>query len=164
MESFIPETSEDCQGQVSKPDFYKDLQGTTELLLTIANSMPVPVIVSSLADGTILYSNDLCRQAFGFTAFKSIDGQKAEMLYHNPADRQEMLLRVAGNGHVRETEVRLKKADGTLFWASVSMRYVTLLSGKAVLSVFCDITDRKRAAAQEQELPAPMHLLGRRTG
>ena len=161
MESFIPETSEDCQGQVSKPDFYKELQGTTELLLTIANSMPVPVIVSSLADGTILYSNDLCRQAFGFTALKSIDGQKASMLYHNPADREEMLLRLACNGHVRETEVRLKKADGTLFWASVSMRYLTLLSGKAVLSVFCDITDRKRAAAQEQELLASIHLRAR---
>ena len=161
MESFIPENSEDCQGEVSKPDFYKDLQGTTELLLTIANSMPVPVIVSSLADGTILYSNDLCRQAFGLTAFKSIDGEKASMLYHNPADREEMLLRLAGNGHVRETEVRLKKADGTLFWASVSMRYLTLLSGKAVLSVFCDITDRKRAAAQEQELLASIHLRAR---
>ncbi len=161
MESFIPETSEDSQGQVSKPDFYKDLQGTTELLLTIANSMPIPVIVSSLADGTILYSNDLCRQAFGFTAFKSIDGEKADLLYHNPADREELLLRLAYNGHVRETEVRLKKADGTLFWASVSMRYLTLLSGKAVLSVFCDITDRKRAAAQEQELLASIHLRAR---
>jgi diguanylate cyclase (GGDEF)-like protein/PAS domain S-box-containing protein len=161
MESFIPENSEDCQGHVSKPDFYKELQGTTELLLTIANSMPIPAIVSSLADGTILYSNDLCRQAFGFTAFKSIDGQKASMLYHNPADREEMLLRLACNEHVRETEVRLKKADGTLFWASVSMRYLTLLSGKAVLSVFCDITDRKRAAAQEQELLASIHLRAR---
>jgi len=161
MESFIPENSEDCQGHVSKPDFYKELQGTTELLLTIANSMPIPAIVSSLADGTILYSNDLCRQAFGFTAFKSIDGQKASMLYHNPADREELLLRLACNEHVRETEVRLKKADGTLFWASVSMRYLTLLSGKAVLSVFCDITDRKRAAAQEQELLASIHLRAR---
>lgn len=161
MESFIPENSEDSQGQVSKPYFYKELQGTTELLLTMANSMPIPMIVSSLADGTILYSNDLCRQAFGFTAFKSIDGLKASMLYHNPADREEMLLRLACNGHVRETEVRLKKADGTLFWASVSMRYLTLLSGKAVLSVFCDITDRKRAAAQEQELLASIHLRAR---
>ena len=161
MESFIPENSEDSQGQVSKPDLYKDLQGTTELLLTIANSMPIPAIVSSLADGTILYSNDLCHQAFGFTAFKSINGQKASMLYHNPADREEMLLRLACNEHVRETEVRLKKADGTLFWASVSMRYLTLLSGKAVLSVFCDITDRKRAAAQEQEMLASIHLRAR---
>src|ERR687885_790916 len=161
MESFIPEHSEDSQGQVSKPDLYKELQGTTELLLTIANSMPIPMIVSNLADGTILYSNDLCRQAFGFTAFKSIDGEKASMLYHNPADREEMLLRLACNGHVRDTEVRLKKADGTLFWASVSMRYLTLLSGKAVLSVFSDITDRKRAAAQEQELLASIHLRAR---
>lgn len=161
MESFIPENSENCHGWASKPDLYKELQGTKELLLTIANSMPMPLIVSSLADGTILYSNDLCRQAFGFTAFKSIERQKADILYHNPAERQELLLRLARNEHVRETEVRLKKADGTLFWASVSMRYLTLVSGKAVLSVFSDITDRKRAAAKEQELLTSIHSRAR---
>ncbi len=161
MESFIPENSENCHGWACKPDLYKELQGTKELLLTIANSMPMPLIVSSLADGTILYSNDLCRQAFGFTGLKSIDRQKAEMLYNKPADRQELLLQLARNGHVRETEVRLKKADGTLFWASVSMRYLTLVSGKAVLSVFSDITDRKRAAAKEQELLASIHSRAR---
>ncbi|MEG4037230.1 EAL domain-containing protein [Microcoleus sp. S36b_A4] len=161
MESFIPENSENCHGWASKPDLYKELQGTKELLLTIANSMPIPLIVSSLADGTILYSNDLCRQAFGFTGFKSIDRHKAEMLYHKPAERQELLLRLARNGHVRETEVRLKKADGTLFWASVSMRYLTLVSGKAVLSAFTDITDRKRVAAKEQELLTSIHSRAR---
>ncbi|MBD1829694.1 EAL domain-containing protein [Microcoleus vaginatus GB1-A2] len=161
MESFIPENSEDCQGCASKPDLDEELQATKELLLTIANSMPMPLIVSSLADSTILYSNDLCREAFGLTAFQLIERQKAEMFYNNPADRKELLSRLACNGHVRETEVRLKKADGTLFWATVSMRYLTLRSEKAVLSVFCDITDRKRAAAKEQELLTSIHLRAR---
>jgi len=162
MESFIPENSEDYQGCASKPDLYEELQGTKELLLTtIANSMPMPMIVSSFPDGTILYSNDLCRQAFGLKAFQSIDHQKVSILYNQPAERQEMLEDLACNGHVRETEVRLKKADGTLFWATVSMRYLTLVSGKAVLSVFCDISDRKRAVAKEQELLASIHLRAR---
>jgi len=160
MESFIPEKCQDCQGSAAKPDLYQKLQGTQELLLTIANSMPMPTIVSSLADGTILYSNDLCHQVFGFKAFE-IDGKKASTLYNNPAQRHELLDALARNGQVRETEIRLKKADGTLFWASVSMRYLTLLSEKAVLSVFCDITDRKRAAAKEQELLASIHLRAR---
>ncbi|MEG4800783.1 EAL domain-containing protein [Microcoleus sp. ARI1-B5] len=161
MESFIPENCEHYQGCASKPDLYEELQGTKELLLTIANSMPMPLIVSSLADGTILYSNDLCHQAFEIKAFQSIDRQKASMLYNNPADRQELLDVLARNGQVRETEVRLKKADGTLFWATVSMRYLTLLSEKAVLSVFCDITERKRACKKEQELLASIHLRAR---
>ncbi|MEG4573148.1 EAL domain-containing protein [Microcoleus sp. N3A4] len=161
MESFIPENCEDCQGRASQPALYQELQITKELMLTIANSMPMPAIVSSLADGTILYSNDLCRQAFGLTGFKSIDRQKVDIFYHNSSDRQELLSRLARNAHVRETEVRLKKADGTLFWATVSMRYLTLRSERAVLSVFSDITDRKRAAAQEQELLASIHLRAR---
>ncbi|MEO9126051.1 MAG: GAF domain-containing protein, partial [Microcoleus sp.] len=161
MESFIPENCEDCQNCASKTDLYQELQVPKELLLMIANSMPMPVIVSSLADGTIFYSNDLCRQAFGFKAFQSIDRQKAEMLYNNPAQRQELLFDLARDGHVRDKEVRLKKADGTLFWANVSMRYLTLRSEKAVLSVFFDITDRKRVATKEQELLASIHLRAR---
>ncbi|MEG4862785.1 MULTISPECIES: EAL domain-containing protein [unclassified Microcoleus] len=160
MESFIPENGEHCQGSAAKPELYPELQATKELLLTIANSMPMPTIVSSLADGTILYSNDLCHQVFGFKAF-DIDGKKASTLYNNPADRHELLDALARNGQVREIEVRLKKADGTLFWASVSMRYLTLLSEKSVLSVFCDISDRKRAAAKEQDLLASIHLRAR---
>ncbi|MCC3495063.1 MAG: EAL domain-containing protein [Microcoleus sp. PH2017_40_RAT_O_B] len=161
MESFIPENGEDCQGCAAKPDLYEELQETKELLLTIANSMPMPMIVSSLPDGIILYSNDLCRQAFGLRAFQSIDHQPASILYNNPAERQQLLEDLARNGYVRETEVRLKKADGTLFWATVSMRYLTLLSEKTVLSVFCDITERKLAAAKEQELLASIHLRAR---
>ncbi|MEG4320015.1 MULTISPECIES: EAL domain-containing protein [unclassified Microcoleus] len=161
MESFIPENGEDCQGCAAKPDLYEELQGTKELLLTIANSMPMPMIVSSFPDGTILYSNDLCREAFGLRAFQSIDRERASMLYNQPAERQELLEELARNGYVRETEVRLKKADGTLFWATVSMRYLTLLSEKTVLSVFCDITERKLAATKEQELLASIHLRAR---
>ncbi|MEG3848410.1 EAL domain-containing protein [Microcoleus sp. herbarium19] len=161
MEIFLPENCEDDRGCASKPDLYQELQGTKELLLTIANSMPMPLIVSSLPDGTILYSNDLCRQAFGIESFESIDRQPASMLYHQPADRQKLLSELARSGLVNETEVRLKKADGTLFWATVSMRYLTLLSEKTVLSVFCDITERKRAAAKEQELLASIHLRAR---
>ncbi|MEG4457770.1 EAL domain-containing protein [Microcoleus sp. N9_A1] len=160
MESFIPENCEDCQGSAAKADLYQELQGTQELLLTIANSMPMPTIISSLVEGTILYSNDLCHQVFGFKEFE-IDGKKASTLYSNPAQRHELLDVLARNGQVREIEVRLKKADGTLFWASVSMRYLTLLSEKSVLSVFCDISDRKRAAAKEQELLASIHLRAR---
>ena len=161
MEIFLPENCEDDRGCASKPDLYQELQGTKELLLTIANSMPMPLIVSSLPDGIILYSNDLCRQAFGIKSFESIDRQPASMLYHQPADRQKLLSELARNGLVHETEMRLKKADGTLFWATVSMRNLTLLSEKTVLSVFCDITERKRAAAKEQELLASIHLRAR---
>ena len=161
MESLTPENGEDCQGCAAKPDLYEELPGTKELLLTIANSMPMPMIVSTVAEGKILYSNDLCRQAFGLGARESIDGEPASILYNNPAEPQELLEELAGNGQVCETEVRLKKADGTLFWATVSMRYLTLLSQKTVLSVFCDITERKLAATKEQELLTSIHLRAR---
>ncbi|NJL67261.1 MAG: PAS domain S-box protein, partial [Microcoleus sp. SM1_3_4] len=97
------------------------LEETKELFLAFADSMPVPLVVSSLATGTILYCNDLCDLAFGVTASEFIDRQHAETLYSNPADRRQLLEVLARDGYVREAEVRLKKADGTEFWATVSM-------------------------------------------
>jgi diguanylate cyclase (GGDEF)-like protein/PAS domain S-box-containing protein len=156
--SFI---SQDCEGCAFQTGMQEAVQDTQELFLTIADSMPVSLVISSLADGTILYCNDLCRMAFGLTASESLHRQKAETLYNNPAERQELLDILAVEGLVREAEVRLKKADDTLFWATVSMRYLTLQSEKVVLSVFCDITERKRVSALEQELLGSIHLRAR---
>jgi diguanylate cyclase (GGDEF)-like protein/PAS domain S-box-containing protein len=158
LESFIPEH---CHGCAFKPEVYEAVQETKELLLAIADSTPVPLAISSLADGTILYCNDLFDLAFGLTAEESIEVQTAERLYQNPVDCQKLLELLAINGYVREVEVRLKKVDGTLFWGTVSMRYLTLHSQTTVLWVFCDITERKRVAALEQELLASIHVRAR---
>ncbi|TAD82168.1 MAG: EAL domain-containing protein [Oscillatoriales cyanobacterium] len=158
MESLIPEHCQSCD---FKSEVREALQDTQELLLTIAESMPLPLAISSLADSTILYCNDLCATSFGIKRADSIEHQKAETLYNNPADRQKLLEELARNQHVSEAEVCLKKADGTLFWATVSMRYLTLHSEKAVLSVFCDITEQKRAEALERQLLASIHCRAR---
>ncbi|MEG4497397.1 EAL domain-containing protein [Microcoleus sp. F10-C6] len=158
FDNFIPQ---DCHGCGFKTGMQEALQQTKEIFLTIADAMPVPLVISSLADGTILYYNDLCGIAFGLTASESLERKKAETLYSDPAERQELLDILAVEGHVREAEVRLKTTDGTLFWATVSMRYLTLHSEKVVLSVFCDISERKRVAALEQELLGSIHLRAR---
>ena len=152
---------QDCQGCAFETGIPEALQQTKELFLTIADSMPVPLMISSPADGKILYGNDLCGIFFGLKPGDLIHDQKAEIFYSNPADRQKLLEELTRNERVCEAEVRAKKADGTLFWVTVSIRYLTLQSEKVLLSVFCDITERKRAAAKEQELLASIHLRAR---
>ncbi len=158
LESLIPEN---CQGCAVKSEVREALQETQELFLAIADSMPVPLVISSLADSTILYYNDLCGIFFGLKPEESMEHQKATTFYSNPADRQKLLEELGRNGRVCEAEVRVKKVDGTLFWATVSIRYLTFQSEKVLLSVFCDITERKRAEAAEQELLASIHLRAR---
>jgi diguanylate cyclase (GGDEF)-like protein/PAS domain S-box-containing protein len=158
LDRLIPKN---CQGCALKSEVREALQKTQELFLAIADSMPVPLAISSLADSTILYYNDLCGIFFGLELGESIDSEKATEFYSNPADRHKLLEELAGNGRVCEAEVCLKKADGTIFWATVSMRYLKLQSEKVLLSVFCDITERKRAEAAEQELLASIHLRAR---
>jgi len=103
-------TLEDSQGPgFASQTSGKDLQGTTELLLTIANSMPIPMIVSSPADGTIPYSNDLCCQAFVYSI--QVDRRPKKPPCFKLADhRGNVVATPPATDTSRQTEVRLKKS------------------------------------------------------
>jgi diguanylate cyclase (GGDEF)-like protein/PAS domain S-box-containing protein len=119
------------------------LQETKELLSAITQSAPLPLAVSRKSDATILYCNDLFALTFGVSP-TDIIGRKLPEFYRDPSDREPLVEILHTQGYVREAEVQLKKADGTAFWASLSMRQLTLQGEAAVLSIFSDITDRKR--------------------
>ncbi|HLO48527.1 MAG TPA: PAS domain S-box protein [Kamptonema sp.] len=132
-----------CEGCALKQEVEQSLQETKELLGAIAQAAPLPLVVTRASDAAILYCNDLFDLTFGVPP-TSLIGCKLSELYHNPVDRQPLLEVLKTQGYVREAEVRLKKTDGTVFWAAVSMRPLTLQGEAAVLSVFSDITNRKR--------------------
>ncbi|HEY9909058.1 MAG TPA: PAS domain S-box protein, partial [Thermosynechococcaceae cyanobacterium] len=125
------------------------LQASEARFRAIAEASPTPVIISRVADGLLLYANALVEQTFGLSG-EELMGYKAPDLYHDAIDRQAMLERLFKEGHIPHLEVRVKKADGTLFWVSISLRLITFDNEAAVLSAFYDITERKQAEATLQ--------------
>ncbi|OCR01677.1 diguanylate cyclase [Oscillatoriales cyanobacterium USR001] len=132
----------DCQAITQEVELA--LQETKELLSAIAQSAPLPLAVSRKSDAEILYCNDLFALTFGVSPTDMI-GRKLPEFYRVPSDREPLIEMLQNQGYVREAEVQLKRADGTTFWAALSMRQLTLQGEAAVLSIFSDITDRKRA-------------------
>ena len=66
------------------------------------------------------------------------------MCYYDPAERQTLIDKLNEQGFLQNYEVRIKKADGTPFWALTSVRYVNFGGERALMGATLDISDRKR--------------------
>ncbi|MBD2041279.1 PAS domain-containing sensor histidine kinase [Microcoleus sp. FACHB-672] len=108
----------------------------------ISEAAPIPIVISRVSDGVILYANEQLGQMFALGTQQFI-GYRAPDFYDNPADRQAILELLTKDGAVYNYEIRAKKANGTLFWLVVSLQLVIFNSEQAVLGAFYDITERK---------------------
>ena len=128
----------------------------------ILEALPMPLVITSEHDGRILYANALFGLTVGLSP-KDLLGRSLPDLYQNPDDRQALLDGLAKSGAVTNYEIQARRADGTPFWATVSLRRLTFNDESAILNTFIDISERKRL---EQELyrSKKMDALGRLAG
>jgi diguanylate cyclase (GGDEF)-like protein/PAS domain S-box-containing protein len=123
------------------------LRDSEERFRAIAEAIPIPLIMSRLSDGIILYANPHVGPAFGLPYNQLLGGQVSD-LYYNPADRQVLLETLAQEEYLHAYEVRLKKADGRPFWVAISLRLLKFNGEPAILSTFYDLSERKRMEEQ----------------
>ena len=118
----------------------------------IAGATPVPLLISRLEDGQILYANQAAERAFGLPVERLLEKLTLDF-YWNPSDRQTILEAIshlpesqkAGGEAVHRQEVQCKRANGEPFWAAASMQRLLFDSESTILTVLYDISDRKQA-------------------
>lgn len=120
------------------------MEQNEELWKNIAEVMPVAIVISRTVDCVILFNNKLFEFTFGLTGQKLIGRPKSDF-YCNPQQCELLLANLHQGDVVRDREVYLKKADGTQFWAKVSMHSIKFNGENAILSIFLDISERKFA-------------------
>lgn len=118
------------------------LKQSEEMFRTIAEATPVPVLISRLEDGAVLYANSVASTTFGIPPENVLSHSTVEF-YHDPSDRQKLLNAVECDGCVESFELQCKRADGRLFWVAASLRRLTFRNEPAFLTALCDITQRK---------------------
>ncbi len=121
----------------------KQLRESEERFRAIAEANPVPIHISRVDDGMILYGNGRLGEAFGYAPEKMI-GRCTTDLYCDPADRQRLLEELHARGHVHDYELRTRRADGSLMWVWVSCRVIVYQGEDAILTGFVDITQQKK--------------------
>ena len=89
-------------------------------LRAIVNSSPIPTLVSRAEDGNIIYANEHLAALMGLS-IQELIGRASTDFYYRPQERGPLLDRLRRHRLLRNYELRLKRADGTPFWALISM-------------------------------------------
>lgn len=111
---------------------------------TIIESAPVPMIVTRVATGRILYANQHTADILGLP-LEEIIGRITPDFYFDPAERQNVLRAIQKDGTLRDHELQLKRGDGTPLWVVLSL-HQTLLEGEPTLiGVLYDVSSRRQA-------------------
>ncbi len=124
----------------------------------ILESVTVPLLISSLESGTVLYANQLLSDMVR-VPLNDLIGQLTPDFYFNPADRPTLLARIQEYGHVSDYEIRLKRADGEPFWALISIQITDFQGTPALITTLLDIESRKVMERQLVERVQQLNLL-----
>lgn len=128
------------------------VRSSQEQFRAIASATPVPVLVSRLCDGLILYANAQMASLLD-TPLAELIGCHTPDFYFNPAERSKVLQILAKNGQIKNYELHCKKPDGSSFWAIISVESLLFNGQPTALCALYDLTQRKEAeqALQESE-------------
>jgi PAS domain S-box-containing protein len=115
-----------------------------EQVHTIVDSSPIPTIISSLKEGTILYANEELASLVGLTAEELI-GKKTPDFYYHPEDRNVVVESLGRDGYLRDFETQIKKVDGSIVWMIFSLVIAQMGGEEVILGWLYDISERKKA-------------------
>ncbi|MEM7024898.1 MAG: PAS domain S-box protein [Pseudomonadota bacterium] len=122
------------------------LRRSEQRLRTILASSPVGAAITR--EGHFVFAN--ARAAEQLMVDKAdLMGARSADYYFDSAERSELLADFDRHGFVRDIEIRLRRADGTAFWALLSLFPISYGGRPAILGWIYDISARKQA---EQDL------------
>jgi PAS domain S-box-containing protein len=116
----------------------------------IAENVPVGVYRTTPGpDGEILFANRTAREIFGLPRDETLSGYEVQEFYANPKQSREFSERLLTEEEITGAEIRLKRANGETFWASVSGARIVDNGRVYFEGAVQDITTRKQ---YEQDL------------
>ena len=124
-----------------------DLRESESRFRTLFDSAPIALGVGT-RDGRVLASNEVAHRLLGYARADIGEGDLAH-IYADPADRARLLVQLQTNGVAHDRDVLLKRQDGTVFHASVTLVPFTFEGQDCHLSAFEDVSEQRRA---EEEL------------
>ncbi len=127
-------------------------------LRAVAEAGPVPMTITRWEDSRVLYANSHVRALFGIAPEEEVVGRHTLEFYAVPEDREALRQTLTERGHVENWECRLRRADGTPFWASGAFQRMVYRGEEAIFSVYRDVSaqrrllDEARAEAEQDPL------------
>ena len=133
-------------------------------LAAVFQGSPIGIVVSKLADGTVVQVNEATLRELGYTNDEMI-GQTSMSLgiFVDPTQRELLLQQLLEKGRVEAQQIDFRKKSGECGVIELSARLIELRGEKHLLAMMLDVTARKRLEAmhlQSQKLQALGTLAG----
>jgi len=127
-------------------------EGEERFRLTFQTS-PDAININRLNDGMFVDINEGFTQLTGYTREDVIGRTSLEIdLWHNPADRQELVRGLQEKGHYSGLEARFRFKNGSVGVGLMSARIISPGGIPHIISITRDITERKRMEQERDKL------------
>ena len=130
-----------------------------DLFRTITDTMPIPISVSRVADGKILYANTQFVSTFGLSSW-AIQNYTISEFYTDPAQYQMLLEHLTQSEQIKHQPLRMQHRDGSILNRVVSLQFLNVNQQQAVLTVFYDISPQSQERLNDpiKQLPTELTL------
>ncbi|MCB9423071.1 MAG: PAS domain S-box protein [Ardenticatenaceae bacterium] len=137
----------------------QQLEDSQKRTRAVLESVTLPLIISRLDDGTVLYANDRVMEMMDLQA-DEIVGSQTPNFYQNPEDRAKVVRGTLTHGGVDNMELPILR-KGEPRWALISNRLTEYDNQRAIITTLVDITDRKLAEEALAKRAAEMETVAR---
>jgi len=146
---------------------YAQERKVSEQLLLVFRSGPIAVSINTVAGGRIIDANKECCKFYGYSRAEFVDGGIADLnLWANSEARAPVMRRLLQERVVRgfENKQRLKSGEVRDVLASLELIELAGECEPVMISMFIDITERKRAEEQLNETHKQLLALSHQAG
>jgi PAS domain S-box-containing protein len=113
-------------------------------------------VFQSTPEGRLIGANMAFSRMFGYESPEEAIGTLMDigrMMYLNPDDRKRAVSILLETGDLKDFQCRMRRKDGSIFWASYNSRFTEIPDGTPSFEGFIvDITERKRAEEEIKKL------------
>jgi hypothetical protein len=117
--------------------------GDDLLLQRLVNDFMSPIVITSMAERRILYLNEFASRYFGIGP-EDAAGLNVLDFWINPEARTHFVAEITRRGRIKDFEAYFRATDGRTLCAVLSAHTITFAGQLATLTLFADITERKK--------------------
>ena len=139
----------------ARKEMERALRESEAAVRQLLEASPVPLTLSRLSDGQIIYESPAAQQLFGSddgdrhgaTLWRGIDGE--------PSPRY--LEDLHRDGMIENVEMEFRRRDGSSFWAALSAKLIELMGEEMIVSSAFDLTEWRAVEAEMARQREALH-------
>jgi len=126
-------------------------------------SNPAAMCITTVEEGRFIEVNERYQELFGYSRKELLGRSSLKLaLWANPAERASLVERLQTQGFVRDHESLFRRKNGEILEALISMELIDFPGEQepVLISMFADITQRKRSEEQLREQASMLDQTG----